>query len=211
MREATMDSQLVHIEEWERHDGAWDSRNPEMGERASYGDILFLDARHSSEPCGQCYYMPELTGGSDYSGGSVTLANYRSMLESYRDYVVDLYGGHGTYAIAIPVWAFVCKPAIAETLAGLDDYPVIDEEALSDLESEWEQEAWESFVRHDFKCALENARCECLVGQQCHWCTLSDEDARALFEAAREASNTYWEYEHSGAWIDLDRILPHVA
>ena len=46
----------------------------------------------------------------------------------------------------------------AETLARqYEDYPVLDEERLSELESEAEGESWESWGREDFRKALDKA------------------------------------------------------
>jgi len=47
-----------------------------------------------------------------------------------------------------------------EVFEGLDNYPVIDEEAMSAVEQEAEDEAWNNWVRHDYERALVRALSE---------------------------------------------------
>jgi hypothetical protein len=95
--------------------------------------------------------MPDHMSGSDYSGNAVEVSNKKAFMEEYQNdesMVIDVYGGHGTYAVAIRLDSITFD--ILDTLAGLEDYPLMDEETHSEVEYEAENEAWDNWVRSDF-------------------------------------------------------------
>lgn len=148
------------------------------------------------------WYLPELLSGSDYSGDSATVANFRSFLEEYgdRNGVHKATGGYGTYAVAIHRSAL--DDNMLETFRQLGDYPVIDDEQLSLVESEAEAEAWDSWAKDDYLRTLRSLTEEDIDP--------SDDDLFADFEQAREKANVYWQNETgNNAWIDLDRVAQH--
>jgi hypothetical protein len=103
-----------------------------------------------------------LTVWSDYSGGTVERSNERSLQRDFPGTFVHLYGGFGTSGLMITIdrpatydpgtWLYVL-----EILAGLADYPVVDEEDLSALEMELAEEAWEAYLGYDVLRDLEKA------------------------------------------------------
>jgi hypothetical protein len=127
--------------------------NPEEYSSHSYGDFSPLVRL---EPTAEDYFLPDLLSGSDYSGCSVHRSNYRVFLKEFGEIegVHDVYGGHGTFAVAIRL--DVENPDLWETLDALSDYPAIDEEDISFLEFEEQQEAWGSWVESDYRRELEN-------------------------------------------------------
>jgi hypothetical protein len=94
-----------------------------------------------------CVNVIELTTGSDYSGGTVTKSNYQAMLRDFPD-LIEIFGGYCTYALG-----FVGEPSkeLLDTLNGLENYALYDEEHLVELEHELMMEAWEDFGRKEFK------------------------------------------------------------
>lgn len=125
-----------------------------------YGDDLEnrRNGRYYADaPFDSLYYVPELLSGSDYSGCSVTLANYREFLAKYGKFpgVFSLVGGYGTYAVAIRA-DVICgkltgaRADILETLRKLENYPCIDDESVSRVEMEAEHECWGSYGARDF-------------------------------------------------------------
>jgi hypothetical protein len=165
---------------------------------SSYGDV-------SRDKDGE-WWGSDYTQGSDYSGGTVTLSNYNQLFEMAKESGVDccetVSGGHGTYAIFFNV--YTTPDEIVEVLAGLDEYPSVDDEALSELEMEQSNEAWEDWGKSEFRKALEKK-----FGGDAD--EVSDEDLYTCFHEASEASNSYWEDQQgSGMWIDMNRVVKAV-
>lgn len=138
--------------------------------------------------------------------------------------LVELHGGYGTYAVAVPLTSWErascedCEPEdpcdvcglcaeMRETLTALEDYPVIDEQALSEVEMERESEAWASWVRSDFLAELETL----------HEVEDIDDTARAsdvlsVFLAAQDRANVYWVHETGDScYIDVERVADAVT
>lgn len=91
------------------------------------------------------------TSGSDYSGDIVTRANYLYLIREWADKngIYDVSGGYGTYTIA-----YIPEECDAETLEEIEElcerlkaYPVIDEDFLSEKESEMVNETMEEFKK----------------------------------------------------------------
>ncbi len=202
----------------------WETlEDPEAGDSASYSDFV-------ADPEGR-YFLSDFLSGSDYSGCLVERANYRDFLEDYgdRDGVHEVYGGHGTFAIAVRIDAI--DEDMAAVLDSLEDYPLISDETHGELELEAQNEAWDSWARGDFVAGLEARFSEDgfgeLVfvpdgepktqgrlfgtGERPKPEDLEDAVVR-LFETARETANAYWEIETGGgAHIDVDRVCDAVT
>lgn len=156
--------------------------------------------------------MPEHMVGGDYSGDSSTRANYTSFMAEFGEVpgVIAIYGSHGSYAVGIRIEAV--NEEMVEILEKLQDYPIIDEEKMSEVESEWENEAWENWARSDFRRALTRK----FPAREDDIDEFFDNEGEdfdtvwALFEDARERSNTDWRTEHSGMHIDIDRVVAAV-
>jgi hypothetical protein len=106
---------------------------------------------------------------------------------------------------------------------GLDNYPVIDEEAMSEVEREAEDEAWDNWVRHDYERALAAALNEdaeyatdkahefregCLCQDCLEEAIDKVGDLRSVFEEVASRINVYWGNETgNSATVDVDRIV----
>lgn len=170
---------------------------------ADVGDICYGQLERSGHGEDDCdlLIVPDLLSGSDYSGDSVTASNYRVFIEQFGELpgVHRLYGGHGTYGVAIEPSAYFRSSDMQDALRQLDRYPVLDDEDMSMLESEWEDEAWSNWAESDFRRAVEK-RFDCELVS----------DIRPWFEQCRESANEYWVSENSGMWINLDRIVESI-
>lgn len=97
---------------------------------------------------------------SDYSGSSVERSNYRVILgdssRGYRADIVQIIGSHGYMALAYDatLGPVPGDDELHELLDGVDNYPLLDDDDHSVLESELETEAWEDHGRQDFRKAL---------------------------------------------------------
>jgi hypothetical protein len=82
----------------------------------------------------------------------------------------------------------------AEYIERLDSYPCLDDEAVSEVDLEWESEAWESWLRADLLRGIE---------------TDIELDDTLLFDIYRQAMEEMDEYptsENDGVHVDVDRI-----
>jgi hypothetical protein len=185
----------------------WRDEIPEDLSSLDYGDL---------DPAQQisldCFYVPSLLAGSDYSGGSVTVANKKYFLEIYGDHnekengVWEVFGGHGTYAIAIRLRALTDE--MIDEFNALDDYPCFNDEIVSEVEMEAENEAWDSWAKHDFRRELAKQ----FPQREDEIYDFSDEQLFEIFHNAMERTNTYWENETgNSAYVDFDRILKGIS
>jgi hypothetical protein len=96
-------------------------------------------------------YLSRLLGFGDYDNSSaVERSNHRVFMEEHGEKpgVYEIYGSHGSQAIALRL--SLQDKDIEATLAALADYPLIDEEDMSRLEMEMQEEAYESWAGADF-------------------------------------------------------------
>lgn len=180
----------------------WRDAPDESGEALPYGNF---EQGKMVEP-GDQWHEVEWATGSDYSGGLVTKANYEVLQEMLEEkhpsgegppVWATTYGGYGTYGVLV-VWDRL-DGDIQEAIAGLEDYPLIDEEKHSELQIDAEEEAWENWGRSEFESQLEN-----------HY-DLDDfpegVDSQQLFGEAAESANQYWEPESGGdVYIDVAKV-----
>jgi len=191
----------------------------------SYGDLKPADCPESataylealsddSTEEGELYFYLPYASGSDYSGSTVEKANHRAFQESYgqEPFVWEATGGFDTYATVIGLTGLLECPddtfdLILGVIEGLDRYPLIDDEALSNLESELADEAWESWVASDFRRALEKK----FDGIDFDW--PNDADLRSFFERKREEANEYWESESCGpsVFVRVEKVAEGIA
>lgn len=109
--------------------------------------------------------------------------------------LIMLFGAYASEA------AYIREDCAAETLAALDDYPLLDEERHSEIELEWEDAAWESYARADLIASLSEATRDA-------WEAAGEPEDVALqaYRDAMEETNSYPETEHSSSYIPVDRI-----
>lgn len=171
----------------------------EFVERAWGPDGLYLEVPHSS--------------GGDYSGSTVEKANHKEFMAQFGElpWVHEYHGGYGTYGVVVNVKEWIASDdessaeSMIEIFEGLEDYPLINEEALSLLEMELSDEAWDSWGQSDFRQALEN---------DCEFVDIEIVDAgkfRQFFEAAREAVNVYWESVGPDMCVRIERVMEAIT
>lgn len=172
------------------------------------------------------------TGSGDYCGsGDIGESNYRVIKEDFYDKdhpdIALVYGSYGYKAVLYRV--NTTDTEILDVLKRLRGYPLLDEDINSEVRMEWENEAWESWARSDFKRALikkftvvpADLQSWTAIIESKAWQTLIDkiedaiddmEDDKVfeIFRVACDESNTYWESELSGSHIDIDRVVKAV-
>jgi len=141
--------------------------------------------------------------GSDYSGVSLETANFRELMD-YREendspFIVELSGIYGSFGIGVRL---DCDdPELIRIIAALDDYPIINEERISIVENEAEEEAWENWLCSDFRSAIETT-----FGVDTD--SINNETLQDLYYALGEKTNTYGFCKTGNSWwIDIDRLI----
>ena len=169
--------------------------------RLSYGDLKPLHV--GIEATDMDFLTPELLSGY-CSSGSVEVSNHRVFLELYGKLpnVYAVYGGYGTFAVAIRLDSIT--PEMIEALNSLKDYPVLDEDDYSEVEMEAENDAWESWGRSDFRTELDK-RFPDLNEIIFEW---GAETIDTLYCKLMERTNTYWEHETgNNAFVRMERVI----
>lgn len=108
------------------------------------------------------YAQPEyLAGGSDYDNmGMVGVANLKAWHEAFEDSLGEWWdvisGGYGHQSVIIDLHHPDVPEKAAEIIGALAEYPLIDEEMHSDLESEDQLSQWDSDGRGELLGAIRN-------------------------------------------------------
>lgn len=92
-----------------------------------------------------------------------------------------------------------------ETTDALEDYPCIDDERVSEVETEWEQEAWKDWLRNDLSRHMGRDGYSEL---ELFFDGLDDDGAWTLYREAMEEANVYPEAEYNGVHVDVARVGP---
>lgn len=165
--------------------------------------------------------------GSDYSGGALVRSNlkaFRTLVEEETGDgpplpIVDYYGGYGTDGVLLLLDREhdieKLRPFV-ELLQGLEDYPVVCEDTMSEVEHEDEDEAWSNYAEGDFAKALAEH-----IGQDTE---IEDPDTdvypnaltlRELFHATADSENLNGGpgviHEESGAYFMVDDAAKAVS
>lgn len=106
-----------------------------------------------SQNLADCFTCNLFTSG-DYSGSPVQTANREKLLSMKRlvkrTKITELNEAYSTSTVLFPIKALE-DLELLKTLAALSDYPCIDEERVSEIERELEDECFESFGHSDFE------------------------------------------------------------
>jgi len=130
--------------------------------------------------------------GSDYSGDSVTLANFRELEKLWHDgeaSIIPLSGGYGTYGICI---SLDTPESVWEIITALADYPCINDEAVSEVEMEWQEEALPDLEKDMGRELANMLPGDCLDA--------TEERIATLVGKYSISGNVEWHYEHSNAY-----------
>jgi hypothetical protein len=157
------------------------------------------------------FYIPT-TMYSDYFGGTVEKSNcifFQDKFHFLDTRHLSYHGGSIVFTLDDLWEAFQeNRDSVEEFFSDLDsleDYLVLDENLLGNIELEIEQEMWSGCYRHDFICSLQTRFN--LDDDAFDIISANPDDVYALFLDLCDLSNTYWVMEGaSSAYIDVDRV-----
>ena len=125
-----------------------------------------------------------LVYGDYCNTGAVGKANVQTILDDTelceRVGVIELNEAYNTTSLMFPISALQ-DAELCELLENLDNYPVLDDELMYEIEVEMQSEAWESYGRHDFDRHLQS------LGHDTD--ELSSDDLDELFNKIQQAAN----------------------
>ena len=183
----------------------------------SYGDFERTNWPESvnkylnSLPFKELYFFVPYTTSSDYSGSTIEKANAKYFENTYTEYdwIHLVFGYFNINTIAINVSALLnCDEdtfnELCTILEDLENYPLIDDKILCELEMELSDEAWDSWGESDFIVALENKFPNVIFD----W----PNDLRVFFEEKAKKANEYWECEGYGSnmHIRIDQVVKKI-
>ena len=173
----------------------------------SYGDFTSTEETPTKTNKKFLYLVPDLMAGGDYSNsGTYSISNHRVFLKKYGKYagVHKLTSGWGTFAVAIRLDVLDRHPEIHDCLDSLNRYPIIDDQDLSDLETEKSEEAWKEWAKDDLVRELRKSDPSLENFEP-------GNKLEHLFYAASQESEEYWESQAGGSmYINIDKIVPYV-
>ena len=205
----------------------WEDRDPRGYDQINYGSLDSDGSRHLSyvkespeslaELISDKKLWPVLTllwvgdhfQSSDYGGDLCYLSNLQVLTEEHKESpaIKELYGSYGGTGLALDIR--FCTDEILEAIESLENYPLLDEEHLSELEMEKEGEAWESWACSDFQRAIESRLSDLLEDEEKaeeKAESLSEDQLFELLREGMEAGNLYWETEILTRWLDVEAV-----
>lgn len=174
-----------------------------------YGAFKNIDNLPEVIPANTYFYRSRFLQFGDYDNScAVERANVREFKELYKDLKGKAWhsvtGGYNSESIYIDI---TCTDAgTIETLNNLFNYPAINDETVSEIESEIESEYWESVYKSEFLDAIK---------KKFDGWDIECKDDQKLWELYRELSdksNTYFEVEAGGiGYIKIERLIDELT
>lgn len=167
-------------------------------------------------------YEVNLTVYSDYSGGTVEMANYKYLTEheDYGQFIESTsygYGGNGVGFRVADLEALESPDDMLSFMEMLDeidslsDYPVFNEDELTEIEWNIEQEYIEQDIIPDIRRYIEGILDDNEQQPALDADDLSEDGLYELVRQAMEQANEYCIFETGGMpYIDLERLYPEI-
>ena len=181
-----------------------------FGDYGGAGDIGLANIRVLADECeghlvecpmGDLRYVLE---GCPYGLGEDTLRE----IQQERPWAIRTYGDYSSEQIWIrkPLAFRVSSHGFrGDTWAEqMDSYPCLSDEEAGKVTMEWEEEAWESWLKSDLIRSLPEDLREVAEG-------MDDSALREAYGQAMEETNTYPTPEYSGVHVDVERIAEAFA
>lgn len=149
------------------------------------------------------YFSPMLSYGDYDKSCAVERSNYRVFLEEHKDseFIKEVSGDYSSACIAV---SLDCTDSeINEKLMRLFDYPCLDDEDVSMLTLDMEQEYIENFIQWDLSRLLKE-KYEHYFDHE----IINKDKFIALWRQLSDENNTYFEVEAGGnGYMDTERLF----
>jgi hypothetical protein len=147
------------------------------------------------------WFIPQQIVYGQYAEmGVVGRANFEDWEELFEEGEDDWWftrkEAYGTRAVVIDMESNNIPDEAFEILSALQDTFMIDEETVSRLKDEEQEEAWEGTFRDDFGKEIEKI----------FDIEMEDEALDEIFEIGRERANEYWAHTSEGPWINVEKV-----
>jgi hypothetical protein len=127
------------------------------------------------------------------------LANYeQELINEITSTKPEVIETHGDYS-SRQVWIRKDVDKVEGYTDRLENYPCLDEEKMSEIELDWEVEAWNDWLKSDLIRSLPD-EIEELIDD------MNDDKLFSLYRQAMEECNEYPTAEYSGVYVDVNRI-----
>lgn len=153
------------------------------------------------------YIMHNYCQMSDYSGSLVEKSNTDVLVNEYK--FIKVFGGYSSISCMIGIQSLIDMPEeeserILDLLEQLNNYPLIDDDTLTETEHEQIEEAWNNWTEYDFKRAI-GLKFNLDISD---YKLKSDLSLRELFDNLAVKANEYW-YNEEGynMYINIDNIV----
>lgn len=171
------------------------------------GDTIGTSGLYSG---GAEYIEIPYTLWGDYVGSVVERTNHYYFLETYCDYVINVQGAFSSEWLILKIGSTI-PVAMYDEIMGLANYPIIDDEFMSTLENDIENEDWRSFGKWELRQSLTPRVSEQITDEQLRTivCTM----ASALGEnpmgwEIETATNGFYHNTEQYAKAIMDRYAP---
>lgn len=170
-----------------------------FGDYGGYGSAGLANIRHLLDECGckvvSCFGsdLDHIQRGCPYGLGDSVL----DQIKQETPWAIHWTGDYGSER----VWVRKPLDKVRGWTARCEDYPLLDEERSSEIEMEWEQEAWESWIKSDLIRGIKDEE-----KQDAAMRDYDDEQLYEAYRAAMEECNEYPEAEYSSVHVRVERI-----
>ena len=118
-------------------------------------DRFYVEKTIANNTLGHAYYIDRMLSFGDYDSSSdVERSNVRMFLKDFKDnkFVRHIKGAYSSEMIAIDI---LCDDQeIIDTISSLAGYPALDDEDVSRINMEMEDENWDSWIKRDLVNAI---------------------------------------------------------
>lgn len=187
-----------------------DRYNFDSYSRDEIGDGAYWSELRRSET-GKYGIIPFCSHGDYDNSCHVERSNYRVFMEMFGSLpgIYPVYGHHDSRAILVDIDMHANNQDMIDVIAGLYDYPCIDEEDMANMEFEMQSEAWDNYLAADFRSALEDIiRKELELDDFDDVPEISDEKLVEIRDVLMDQTNTYFQIEAGGnIYLDINRVV----
>lgn len=177
---------------------------PEKGDRISLNWCTLVSFIDGAPSRADFYEFPYCVAG-DYVGSSLGEANRRAILKEFDGQLSELIGSYSATSVCVRVADLTLD--MIERILPLQDYSVLSGVEYYEIETEWENEAFESTIKGDLRSELIERfpTLEDLIEDS------SDGALYNLLNRLSEVSNTYWENNYNTMHISAGKLASYAT